>query len=707
MTVEILSTRLVARFLGSSLYTWTSAIGVVLGGISLGNYVGGRLADRFPARRTLSLLFILSSLACVTIPVLNNSIGTWTALDSLSWPTRTFLHFILVFLLPATMLGTMSPVVAKMALAIGRSTGRTIGTIYAWGAIGSIVGTFVTGFYLIAWIGVEASILWIAGVLALVGTFYGYRSWIPYPGMGLYFFTVWLTVSSVSTAEELGEKLGLRHPSDESVLFLEDSHYQRVSVITVDDPNERWMVLDSLLHSQVNLSNPLALQYDYENLYDAVMQQVHPTRDPVTAMMIGGGGYVFPRYLELVYTGSTIEVSEIDPVVTEAAFQVFGLPRDTKIRYFNMDGRNRVTDLIRSKGNGVEVPEFDFIFGDSFSDFSVPYHLTTLEFNQDLHRLLTDQGVYMINVIDMFRSSEFLAAVYNTCRRVFEHVYVWAATSLDAQRTTFVVVSSKMPIDMTQVLTSLRTQQVFQGALLSREQLKRLEKTNGGTILTDDYAPVENLLAPVVQQTKRANTPRIIREVDALINDSKLPEAIARLSKVLRTHTGDARLYNQYGQALAQSRHVERAREAFERAVQLQPAIAKYRSNLGLASEELGRDAEAVIHFKECLRLDPKNGPVMNSLALLLATSADPAVRNGSEAVRWAERLVRLAGRSNPQALDTLAAAFAQSRQFSKAVQTAERALPLAKSSGQSALVQSIEKSLELYRAYTPRIRGQ
>ena len=69
MTVEILSTRLVARYLGSSLYTWTSAIGVVLAGISLGNYLGGRIADSFHARRSLSVLFVVSSVCCVTIPM--------------------------------------------------------------------------------------------------------------------------------------------------------------------------------------------------------------------------------------------------------------------------------------------------------------------------------------------------------------------------------------------------------------------------------------------------------------------------------------------------------------------------------------------------------------------------------------------------------------------------------------------------------------
>jgi len=113
MGVEILSTRLVARYLGASLYTWTSAIGVVLACISLGNYVGGRIADRYRPRQTLSSLFIGSSLLVARIPMVSTWLGEWSALDVFSWPTHIFLHFLIVFVLPVTMLGTMSPVVAK------------------------------------------------------------------------------------------------------------------------------------------------------------------------------------------------------------------------------------------------------------------------------------------------------------------------------------------------------------------------------------------------------------------------------------------------------------------------------------------------------------------------------------------------------------------------------------------------------------------
>jgi len=156
MVIELDANRLIAKFLGSSLYTWTSIIGVILAGIAIGNAIGGRLADRFArdgyaARRLLTVLFLLAGADVAGISWYNDVVGNWGLLKSLeSFPLRVASHFALVFFPPAAVLGMISPVVAKMALDLGRKTGRTIGSIYAWGVVGSIIGTFMTGFYFVA-----------------------------------------------------------------------------------------------------------------------------------------------------------------------------------------------------------------------------------------------------------------------------------------------------------------------------------------------------------------------------------------------------------------------------------------------------------------------------------------------------------------------------------------------------------------------------
>jgi MFS family permease len=168
MTVELLAGNVVAGVLGASLYTWTAVIGVIMAGLALGNYLGGWTADRFEARRSLGVVFLLSALACATIIALNARVGG--ALDD--WdigPPRIAAHVSLVFILPGTLLGFVTPLVVKMALDQGRARGRTVGAVYAANAAGSIAGTFLTGFVLIPALPTSRTIWAISAILALLG----------------------------------------------------------------------------------------------------------------------------------------------------------------------------------------------------------------------------------------------------------------------------------------------------------------------------------------------------------------------------------------------------------------------------------------------------------------------------------------------------------------------------------------------------------
>jgi MFS family permease len=143
-------------------------IGIVLAGLALGNYIGGRLADRFEVRRTLPVLFLAASVAAISISMSNDIVGGLRILWDMSWPARVASHVGLVFFLPSCLLGMISPVIAKMALDLGKETGRTIGNVYAWGVAGSIAGTFVTGFYLVEMFGTSTIIMVVAGALATI-----------------------------------------------------------------------------------------------------------------------------------------------------------------------------------------------------------------------------------------------------------------------------------------------------------------------------------------------------------------------------------------------------------------------------------------------------------------------------------------------------------------------------------------------------------
>ena len=169
MVLELTASRLIAKHVGSSLYTWTSVIGVVLAGITVGNFAGGWMADRFDREKILGRLFLLASVASLSVLWLDQLAAGRTRPDDVGWPMWVFLTVAEMFFLPALALGTISPVVASIALDRSEYTGSTVGNVYAWGAFGSIVGTFLTGFWLIDVFGTRMIIGGTAGMLALLG----------------------------------------------------------------------------------------------------------------------------------------------------------------------------------------------------------------------------------------------------------------------------------------------------------------------------------------------------------------------------------------------------------------------------------------------------------------------------------------------------------------------------------------------------------
>jgi len=186
-----------------------------------------------------------------------------------------------------------------------------------------------------------------------------------------------------------------------------------------------------------------------------------------------------------------VVVAEIDPLVVEANYRALGLPRDTAIRTVPEDARHAVADL-------PDGQRFDLIYGDAFNDLSVPHHLVTLEFNRDLVRHLAPHGAYMINIIDKFSSGLLLCAVVNTLAQVLPQVYVFTSDryGVTGRRDTFVVLGTRGVLDTSSWEAGHESGRP--GSVLSEAAMKSLAGRCNGRILTDDDAPVENLLEPVV-----------------------------------------------------------------------------------------------------------------------------------------------------------------------------------------------------------------
>jgi spermidine synthase len=509
MTLELVAARLVAQHLGVSLYTWTAVIGVILAGITLGNYAGGKLADIYPPRGLLTSLFLLASVASLSVLLLVDWMGSWDRPEFMSWPLWILWGVTITFLGPAIILGTISPAAARLALTAGGQVGSTVGSVYAAGAAGSILGTFLTGYVLVERFGSKAIIVGIAaglGLLALAAGL-GLRR---RPTGFIVSWLLWLSLVGATAigpwawAEHWGHFFGLRF--DTSAYHFEDeSSYFNIEVYDADEMEDtRILALDHLVHSYVSMTDPTEMVYAYEAVYAALTDALIPEVDGWRAFFVGGGGYTFPRYLEATYPAAAVHVAEIDPVVTRAAHEALGLPWDTRIVTSNMDARNLVKDTGRAIAAGDAAP-YDFVYGDAFNDLGVPYHLTTRGFNEALAQIMTPRGVYLINVIDVYRPGYggFIGAVVGTLQQTFPYVYVFSgeADGTSDERDTFVVASSRFPLDRVALgrLVNPHYGTLFAWTEAGRSggDMRVVLERAGGLILTDDHAPVDNLLAPV------------------------------------------------------------------------------------------------------------------------------------------------------------------------------------------------------------------
>ena len=171
LVIELVAGRLLAPYIGVSLYTWTSVIGVILAGISIGNFLGGRLADRYPGPSVLGLTLVAASLTSFITLGLVSVLPQFTLWMSLV--PRILVLTTVIFFLPGCILGMITPLVVKQALTDLGHAGGLVGRVYAISTAGSLVGVYLTGFVLIAHFGTRLIVVMVAAVLLLLGALLG------------------------------------------------------------------------------------------------------------------------------------------------------------------------------------------------------------------------------------------------------------------------------------------------------------------------------------------------------------------------------------------------------------------------------------------------------------------------------------------------------------------------------------------------------
>ncbi|HEY0156361.1 MAG TPA: fused MFS/spermidine synthase [Thermoanaerobaculia bacterium] len=493
LVIELVAGRVLAPYVGVSLYTWTSIIGVVLAGISGGAYAGGWLADRRPVPSTLGWLLLAAGAASILIAPATNLLASDDGLlTSMGIATtllqRVVLLSFVLFFLPAFFLGMISPVAVKLAVKDVATAGSVVGKIYALSTLGSIAGTFVTGFWLVARFGTRTTLVGVGVTLIIAALLFG--------GLFGRYGRAAAALLAVGAAAYAGLWPGalppphqdpLQEPSGTGIIHYEESQYYTIQVDRTirDDTGAplHALHLDHLVHSYADLQDPSYLEYGYLRTFQDVIEWRAKQSPVFRLLFIGGGGYTLPRLVDGLHPAAQVDVVEIDPAVTRVARRFFGVGRDAAIRSINEDAR---WFAMR------EGEPYDVIFIDAFNDLSVPYHLTTRELTARLQQRLTPDGAVVVNVIDDYRKGRFLASYIRTLQSVFGErnvaVLMDAEEDMESSRSTFVVVASRNLAGITSETAAW---------VLPHDRLQRYLASREAIVLTDDFAPVDNMLAPL------------------------------------------------------------------------------------------------------------------------------------------------------------------------------------------------------------------
>jgi len=413
-------------------------------------------------------------------------------------------------------------------------------------------------------------------------------------------------------AQNIGSAMSLRQAQKPDILYETESQYCYIAVRQMSkQPDERLFMEDNLeSHSKIIMDRVRDLRLFYTQVYSAVTQRAINRKEKLCTLTIGGGGYVFPRYIQEMWPGSQVDVVEIDPAVTEAAIQAFGLPRDTSIHTINLDGRNYVDELLEKKHRGKQIPQYDFVYMDAFSNMSVPFQLVTRQFNEKIYEIMAADGVYLINSVDMLNSGKFAGNLVNTLERTFPHIYLIKKRSRNDLPDNFIIIASKKVID----LSNLKTEETMANNslwVLDSNDIGELGNKADAITLDDDYAPVENLLAPAVRQLSTLIiADKYIKQAGELNSEGRWEKAVNKYRMVIQICPvfSTKALYS-ISQILADHGKSAEAADALRLVLadnDLQASkytLAMLHYNLGIILNKIGNAEEASRNFDDAITL--------------------------------------------------------------------------------------------------------
>lgn len=474
MATEMCASRFLAPWFGTSTIVWSVLIAVVLAAMSVGYWLGGRLADRRPSWTVLYWIPAIAGALIALIPPLGGLLFARLSAGIMATPVNiiilAFVGVVAVFVPPVLLLAMVSPFMIRL-LATADNTGRTAGSLYAVSTLGSIAGTLFSTLVTIPLLGTRETLFMVSGVLILLGILGLRRNARTMPLLLALPLACWLAYDGAVR-------------QNEDVVHEEESIYQYLQVQRRSDGSTILVVNEGgAMQSIARVDDALHPASTYYESY-LLLPYMTGSSEEIDVLVIGSGAGTIPHWLAVHVRpdipGLRTDAVEIDARVTELGYQWFNTQRDDA-RAIISDGRTYIENTSNT---------YDIIITDTYSNqIYIPFHLTTVEYFTELRAHLNSGGVVAMNVNALSEDSDLIQAIGTTLCEVFPLVYI-AHVSNDYN---FMIMASEYPIHAPSGDSMAVWNPVLEETARLFEPVFKPFDPEGGLILTDNRAPVEFL----------------------------------------------------------------------------------------------------------------------------------------------------------------------------------------------------------------------
>jgi spermidine synthase len=462
LATEICASRLLAPYFGNTTVVWANVIGLILVYLAVGYWLGGRVADRHPHPRVLGGLLLVAAVAISVLPFiaqpfLQLALQGFSAL-SIGVVAGSFFATLLLFSIPVSLLGMVSPFAVRLAVRDVHTAGTVSGRLSSLTTIGAIAGTFVPALLLIPAVGTQRTLLCAAFLVSLAA---------------LPLLPRRAPMVSVVVAGLLLIPPGTVKPVAGAILERE-TQYQFVQVVRTPDGRTALRLDDGIADQSVYRPNTVLTGGEWDMPLVVPPLLDHPMR---RALIIGNAGGTMARALAHEYPGVHIDGVEPDPAVSDIGRQVMGMAAVPNLNVVTADGRAYLA---------TSSARYDLIIVDAYRQAYVPFWLVTQQFFALARSHLVSGGAIAFNMARVPGDDRLAQAVSGTLATIFPDVRVWPALSFNE-----LVIGFDRAVSTSALHARLRRlpQELTSLIPLVSSRLRTVAPV--ADPLTDDHAPVE------------------------------------------------------------------------------------------------------------------------------------------------------------------------------------------------------------------------